>query len=296
MALQTIDATTSGPAIEIRPLDPVMGAEVLGADVSGPVDASQLRRFKRALDRYKVLVFRDQTLTKQQLVDFSRLWGELGEHIMPGATQEDMPEVAVASNAGPDGKPNGRHPDPSAKRWHTDRSYMPRPALATLLYGLEVPAIGGDTLFANATMAYAALPEDVRQRIDRLNAIHWVEHSRRTGGVALATEYELSRAPPVKHPLARKHPATGEKSIYCGCHAWKVDGLPDDEGRALLDYLIGFAVQERFVYRHQWKRHDLVMWDNRCTFHAATDYDTTKELRIMHRTILEGDGTELAVA
>jgi taurine dioxygenase len=286
----------SAASIDIRPLDPVMGAEVIGLDVSRPVEAAALKRIKQALDRYKVLVFRDQQLTKRQLAEFSKLWGKLGEHIMPGATRDGDDEVAVASNAGPDGRPNGKHPDPTAKRWHTDRSYMPKPALATLLYGVEVPDVGGDTLFANATMAYAALPDELRKRIDSLNAIHWVEHSRRTGGVALATEYELSKAPPVKHPLARRHPATGEKSIYCGCHAWKVDGMSDEEGRKLLDELLAFAVQDRFVYRHKWRRHDLVMWDNRCTFHAATDYDTAKYLRVLYRTIVEGDGTELAVA
>jgi alpha-ketoglutarate-dependent taurine dioxygenase len=280
----------------IRPLGPVMGAEVIGADVSRAVAPDDLRRFKQALDRYKVLVFRDQTLTKRQLAEFSKLWGKLGEHIMPGATRDGDDEVAVASNAGPDGKPSGKHPDPTAKRWHTDRSYMPKPALATLLYGVEVPDEGGDTLFANATMAYDALPDATRNRIDRLNAIHWVAHTRHTGGVAEATEYELAKAPPVKHPIARRHPSTGEKSIYCGCHAWKVDGLPDDEGRRLLDELIAFAVQDRFIYRHKWRRHDLVMWDNRCTFHAATDYDTARYLRVMYRTIIEGDGTELAVA
>jgi taurine dioxygenase len=197
----------------------------------------------------------------------------------------------VMSNQGKDGKPTGKHPDPTAKRWHTDRSYMPRPAMTTILYGVEVPSVGGDTLFANATMAYDALPDDVRKRIDKLNAIHSVEHSRRDGGVALATEYELKKAPPVRHPLARPHPATGKKSIYCGCHAWKVEGLADDEGRKLLDYLIGFAVQERFVYRHKWRRHDLLQWDNRCVFHAATDYDTAKELRVLYRTIVEGEPT-----
>jgi|KBSSwiStaDraftv2_1062776.scaffolds.fasta_scaffold01211_26 taurine dioxygenase len=275
----------------IRPLDPVMGAEVLGADLSRPLSDADLQRFTDALHRHKVLVYRDQDLTKEQLIAFSRRWGPLGEHIMPGAASDDYEELNVMSNMGKDGKPTGKHPDPTAKRWHTDRSYMPRPAMTTILYGVEVPSVGGDTLFANGTMAYDALPDDVRRRIDRLNAIHSVEHSRRDGGVALATEYELKKAPPVRHPLARPHPATGKKAIYCGCHAWKVEGLPDDEGRQLLDYLIGFAVQERFVYRHKWRRHDLLQWDNRCVFHAATDYDTAKEIRVLYRTIVEGEPT-----
>ena len=280
----------------IRPVDPVMGAEIIGSDLSRPLGEAEFKRYRDALHQYKVLVFRDQHLNKEQFIAFSRRWGALGEHIMPGAASKEHQEISVLSNAGENGKPNGRHPDPTAKRWHTDRSYMPRPALATILYGLEVPAAGGDTLYANGAMAYEALPDDIRQKIDRLNAIHWVGHTRKTGGVAEATEYELTKAPPVRHPLARPHPVTGKKAIYCGCHAWKVDGLPDDEGRKLLDHLIGFAVQDRFIYRHKWKKNDLVIWDNRCTFHAATDYDTAKELRVLWRTVVEGDGTELATA
>jgi taurine dioxygenase len=290
--MDTYSEQASTGTITIRPLSTVMAAEVIGADLSKPLSPADLALFEEAFNRYKVLAFRDQSLTKEQLLAFSKRWGPLGEHIMPGAASDDYEEINVMSNKGPDGKPTGKHPDPTAKRWHTDRSYMPRPAKATFLYGLEVPTVGGDTLFANATMAYDALPDDVRNRIDRLNAIHWVEHSRRTGGVALATEYELKKAPPVRHPLARPHPATGKKAIYCGCHAWKVEGLPDDEGRALLDYLIGFAVEERFLYRHKWRTRDLLMWDNRCVFHAATDYDTAKELRVLYRTIVEGDATQ----
>lgn len=284
-------AKTSATSFVIRPLGLITGAEVIGADVSQPVPPESMQKFRDALHQYKVLAFRDQVLEKEQLIAFSKQWGGLGEHIMPGATRAGAPEINVMSNAGPDGKPNGRHPDPTAKRWHTDRSYMPRPAMATLLYGLEVPTVGGDTLFANTSTAYDALPEDMRQRIDKLNAIHWVVHSRRTGGVAEATEEERKKAPPIRHPLARIHPATGRKAIYTGCHAWKIEGLDDPEGRQLIDYLTNFAIQERFIYAHKWHRHDLLMWDNRCTFHAATDYDTAKELRVMYRTIVEGDAT-----
>lgn len=286
----------SSAEVQIRPVHPVMGAEIVGANLARRIGDAELERYRDALHTYKVLVFRDQDITKEQLLEFSKRWGPLAEHIMPGAASEDYEQINVLSNADKDGKPSGKHPDPTAKRWHTDRSYMPKPALATLLYGVEVPRVGGDTLFANAAMAYDSLPQDVRRQIDRLNAIHSVEHSRRDGGVALATDYELKRAPPIRHPLARVHPATGKKSVYCGCHAWKVEGLHDADGRKLLDYLIDFAVQPRFVYRHKWRKHDFVMWDNRCTFHAATDFDTAKELRIMYRTVVEGDATEPVAA
>ncbi|MGE0801242.1 MAG: TauD/TfdA dioxygenase family protein [Lautropia sp.] len=284
----------AGSAAVITPLGPVMGAEIAGADLSRPLAAAELQRYRVALNRHKVLVYRDQALTKAQLVAFSRQWGTLGEHIMPGAAAEDYEEINVMSNRGKDGRPTGRHPDPSAKRWHTDRSYMPRPALTTILYGEEVPKVGGDTLFADGAAAYEALPQAVKDRIDGLYAIHSVEYTRRTGGVAAATEDEIRKAPPVRHPLARLHPETRRKSIYCGCHAWRVEGLGDDEGRELLDYLIGFAVQDRFIYRHKWRRHDVLQWDNRCVFHAATDFDTATELRVMYRTVVEGEPSEPA--
>jgi taurine dioxygenase len=294
MSQASAQSAAIAPKVTIRPLGPVMGGEVIGADVSGPVSKETFQAFKDAFAQYKVLVFRDQHLTKDQLIAFSRLWGPLGEHIMPGATRDGIAEINVMSNADANGKPNGKHPDPTAKRWHTDRSYMPKPALASLLYGTEVPKSGGDTLFANTTMAYDHLPAETRAKIDGLNAIHSVEYSRRDGGVALATEEELRKAPNVKHPLARIHPITGKKAIYCGCHAWKVDGWSEEESRPLLDSLLKHAIEERFVYRHKWSRNDLVMWDNRCTFHAATDFDTAKELRVMYRTVVEGDATQPA--
>jgi taurine dioxygenase len=296
----TPDATAQARSTEtdhlldviIRPLDEVMGAEIIGADLSQSVPSDLFAKFSDAFHTYKVLVFRDQHLLKQDFIDFSRLWGPLGEHIMPGVTRDGIGEIAVASNAGPDGKPNGRHPDPSSMRWHTDRSYMPRPALATMLYGLEVPSAGGDTLFANTTAAYDALSVEMKQRIDPLIAIHWVGHTRGTfEGGPPATEEELRKAPPVRHPLARIHPVTGQRAIYCGCHAWKIEGMDDSEGRPLLDHLVKHTTEERFIYRHKWRNNDLVMWDDRCTFHAATPYDTAAELRVMYRTIIEGTPT-----
>lgn len=289
--MQTI-ATADASTMIIRPLGPVMGAEIIGLDVSQPVSAVTLRQIEDAFNEYKVLCFRDQQLTMEELVAFSRIWGPLVEHTMPGQLRDGITEINIATNADAEGKPSGKHPDVTAMRWHTDRSWRVEPALATILYGVEVPSSGGDTLFCNGTKAYDALPDDVKRRIDPLRAIHSVEYSRRTGeGGPPATEYELRNHPPTPHPLARKHPVTGRRAIYCGCHAWTVEGLSEQEGRELLDYLLEFATQDPFVYRHKWRRHDLLMWDNRCTHHAATPYDTAKELRTMYRTVVGGGRT-----
>src|SRR4051812_36310016 len=139
--MATVQATpnlTTG-TLTVRPIGAVMGAEIIGADLSRPQSEREMETFHDALNRYKVIVYRDQELTKEALIAFSRRWASLGEHIMPGAAADDYEEINVMSNKGPDGKPTGRHPDPTAKRWHTDRSYMPRPAMTTILYGVEVP-------------------------------------------------------------------------------------------------------------------------------------------------------------
>jgi taurine dioxygenase len=279
--------------VTIRPLDSVMGAEVIGLDISRRLPRDEKRRLEDAFNEYKMLCFREQVLTADSLVAFTCNWGVPGEHTMPGQLlsgqmQGGATDVNIASNADARGKPNGRHPDPTAMRWHTDRSWRPDPVTATLLYGVEVPNEGGDTLFCDTAKAYEALPEELKRRIDSMKVIHSVEYSRMTGGGPLATEYELKIAPPQAHPLARTHPVTGKRAIYTGCHAWKVEGMPEEEGRELLDYLMSFSTQSRFVYRHKWRRHDLLMWDNRCTFHSATPYDASKELRTMYRTVVAG--------
>jgi alpha-ketoglutarate-dependent taurine dioxygenase len=280
------------PQMMVRPLGPVMGAEVSGVDLSQPLSRQAFETLEALFVEHKVLCFRDQNLSIDQQVAFTELWGPPLEHTMAGHVQGGPGEfVQIASNAGPDGKPNGKHPDATAMRWHTDRSWRPDPALATLLYGVEVPSAGGDTLFCNATQAYDALADELKRRIDPMKVIHSVEYSRRAAGGPPATEYELRIGPPTPHPLARKHPITGCRSIYLGSHAWKIDGMPEEEGRALIEELMAFATQERFVYRHQWRRHDFVMWDNRCTFHAATPYDTAREIRTMHRTVVQGGPT-----
>jgi alpha-ketoglutarate-dependent taurine dioxygenase len=279
-------------AMTVRPLGPVMGAEIIGLDLSQPISPGTFAKLEDLFIEYKVLCFRDQDLSIDEQVAFTERWGPPLEHTMASHVRDGVrKEVQIASNATPEGKPNGKHPDVTAMRWHTDRSWRPEPALATLLYGAEVPAIGGDTLFCNTTKAYEALPAAMRKRIDDMTVIHSVEYSRRTADGPLATAYELSIGPPTPHPVARKHPVSGKRAIFLGCHAWKMDGMPEAEGRALIDEIMAFTTQEAFVYRHKWRRHDFVMWDNRCTMHAATPYDTTKELRTMYRTVVQGGPT-----
>ncbi len=288
---RVIEGARADDPVAIRRLSPVMGAEIIGMDLSRPLSAAQQSEIDAAFNRHMVLCFRDQNLSMDELVAFSKTFGPLTEHTMPGQLRDGITEINIASNAGPDGRPNGKHPDLTAMRWHTDRSWRRDPALATILYGVDVPSEGGDTLFVNCAAAYDGLPDATRRHLDTLFAIHSVEYSRKTGNGPAATEYELRNHPPVAHPLARVHPATGRRALYIGCHAWKVDGLPEDEGRRMLDELLAHATGDDYVYRHKWRLHDLLMWDNRCTLHAATPYDTAKELRTMYRTVVSGGPT-----
>jgi taurine dioxygenase len=285
------DPATDATKVTVRRLSPVMGAEIVGLDLAQPLSDAQRARVEHAFNEHKVLCFRDQALSMDEFLAFSKSWGPLTEHAVPGQMRDDITEIDVGSNARLDGMPAGRPAEGTALRWQTDRSWRVDPALATILYGVEVPSDGGDMLFANCTMAYEGLPAAMKQRIDALFAVHSVEYSRNTGGGPKATEYELRNHPPTPHPLARIHPVTGRRAIYCGCHAWKIEGMPEDEGRRLLDELLAFATQDAYIYRHKWRRHDMLMWDDRCTLHAATPYDTSRELRTMYRTVVAGSST-----
>lgn len=265
-----------------------MGAEVIGIDAARPLSADVHRQLEGAFNEYKLLCFRDQLLTTDSLVAFTRTWGTPGKHRMPGQLRDGIADVNIASNADANGRPNGEHPDPTAIHWHTDRSWRRDPVTATLLYGVEVPSEGGDTLFANTAMSYEALPQPLKDTVTPMTVIHSVDYSRGTRGAPKATAYELSIAPPQPHPLARIHPVTGKRALFIGCHAWKIDGMPYAEGRQLLDDLLEFATKPDFVYRHKWQRHDLLMWDDRCTLHSATPFDTAKELRTMFSTVVAG--------
>jgi taurine dioxygenase len=137
--------------------------------------------------------------------------------------------------------------------------------------------------------AYETLAEPMKRRIAGLRAVHDLDYSRTRAGEAPMTEAQRREAPPVDHPLVRTHPQTGRKSLYISHHVSRVEGLPEDEGRALFDELMAHAIEPRFVFPYRWRQGDVVIWDNRCTMHCATPYDATDERRVMHRTVVKGD-------
>ena len=243
-----------------------------------------------AFIEHHVLVFRDQDLTKDQQHAFTANFGELEQHVGRLPDGSRYPIVHTVTNLDPvSGKPT---PTPSTHGnyfWHTDKSYHAVPSLTTLLHAVEVPPEGGDTLFANMHMAYDALPEDEKRALEGLKAVHSWEASRRNTGNKPATEEQKRERPPVVHPVVRTHPVTGRKSLYLGMHIGHIEGMPEAEGKAMLDDLLERATVPAHVYRHQWKKGDLVMWDNRCLLHRADrNYDMSVHPRVLHRTVVIG--------
>ena len=280
--------TTAG--IDVQPLSSVMGAEVRDVDLARPLTGAVCMSIRDAFRAYLLLSFPDQSLSEAQQIAFSRRFGELQVHVLDQYRHPAFPEIYLLSNVDQrTDATTGHHPDKGTLVWHSDLSFQRRPALATMLYGLEVPRAGGDTLFADMYAAYEALPEAMRRRLNGLRATHDLDFSRRRAGEPPMTDEQRRSAPPVDHPMVRTHPETGRKSLYISHHVSRITGMTDDESQNLLVELMAHATSDRFVYRHKWRKSDVVVWDNRCTMHRATDYDPAAERRIMHRTVVLGD-------
>jgi taurine dioxygenase len=263
-----------GERLESRSLTRGFGAEVIGLDLSQPVDAPLVSELRGHFDRCLVLLFRGQSLSPDAQIAFARHFGTL-----------QSPELSKVSNIGVDGRPRGNHPNLTTLLWHTDSSYATCPPEATMLYAEAVAATGGHTLFADTLGAYEALPKADRARLASLRVVH--DAGVMVGKVGYPPPQQSKR--PVAHPLVRTHPPTGRRGIYLGGHVDRIVGLSDDESAELIERLMAHTTQPQFVYEHTWRPGDLLIWDNRATLHRATEYDTAGESRSMRRTVVKGD-------
>jgi len=268
----------------VRPLSPLMAAEVVDLDLRQPLDPATCQAVYANFVRYQVLAFRDQSLTKPEQIAFTEQFGTLERHVASNRGG-DIPLLHVVSNLDAGGKPSGKV---KSTTWHSDKSFRPEPSMATILHAVVMPPDGGDTCFANMYAAYDALDEAEKAALDALRVIHSWELSQQKSGLR-ATEEEIRDAPPTNHPLVRVHPDSGRKCLFMGLHASHIDGRPMADGRALLARLEAHATQDRFVYRHKWHAGDLLMWDNRCLLHRADpNFDAALYPRVLHRTCLRG--------
>lgn len=283
-----------------RPLHENMGVEILGLDLSQPLDPASVRAVKALWQHHQLLLFRGQRLTERQQVDFSRNFGDLAIFTENDKQSSRVPEILRISNVGEDGHrlkaddPIHRYYSLLTALWHTDGSYKTVPSLGSVLHAIEIPEEGGDTCFANMIAAYEALAPEMKSRIEGKHMVHNYDVTRLLApGIPALTDAQKRDNPPVTHPVVRAH-ADGRKGLYLSANvAYCVGGMPRDEGEQLHRTLIAWATQPSFVYCHKWQVGDVLMWDNRGTMHKAGTYDAAKYRRIMQRT--EMKGTEIPV-
>lgn len=266
------------------------GIEIAGIDLSQPLTQERKDWLARAFRAHPVIVFRDQTLNKDQQYEFTLAFGEIeGQHVNRLVDPVKYSPVHTVSNLDTEGRPGPPTRERGNYFWHSDKSYHDVPSLLTMLHGIEIPPEGGETQFANTALAYAALDEATKARLTGLRAVHSWERSRLQSGSPPATPEQIGERPAVDHPVVRTHPDTGAKALYLGNHASHIVGWDETEGRALLRWLEAFATQPAFVYSHRWRKGDLVMWDNRCTVHRALPHENmSQERRVLHRTVVKG--------
>ena len=269
-----------------------LGAEVIGLDLSLPLATADLARLHRAHLDYHVLVFRDQHITPAQQVDFSRHFGALQIHVLRNFQLPEQPEVLVISNIQQDGKPVGL--GDAGHFWHSDLSYKETPSLGSMLHAQELPAEGGDTLFANQHTAWDALPDDLKREVEGLQAEHWYlarydELRQRNPYRPQLTQAQIDEVRPVSHPVVRTHPETGRRALFVSEHfTTRILGVSEQRSRELLDLLFDYGTRAEHVYRHQWQPHDMVFWDNRSLMHLAAGCPDHLR-RKLYRTTIEGD-------
>ena len=275
--------------LDIQELKPGFGAEVTNVDIA-TADAETRAELVKTFNLHGALLLRNQKLSPDELVAYLSLFGEPEGHTLQKYTLPGHPEIYILSNREENGKPIGAHND--GVGWHTDYSYKEKPVQNTMLYAVEVPPEGSDTIIADCCAAYNALSDERKEQLDNLVLHHSYKHfmeNREFGRMTLSDKLQAEN-PDVFHPLIRTHPADGRKALWVSTGTvTEVVGMPNPEGMELIDELVDFVTQDQFTYRHKWQVGDVITWDNRCTLHTGTVFDDKKHFRLMHRLWAKGD-------
>ncbi|MSO90991.1 MAG: TauD/TfdA family dioxygenase [Acetobacteraceae bacterium] len=284
----------------IRPVHPHFAGEVSGIDISQPLKRDQIDAIEAGMDQYAVLVFPGQKLTDDQQCVFSAQFGELevtlaGQMARPEMRRFQKLELGDISNL--DGENKLRARDDARRMyalanrlWHSDASFRARGAGYTLLHARIVPGSGGNTEFADMRAAYDALDDATKTEIADMIVEHSIVFSREQIGFAVQNDANADKLHPVRHRLVITHPVTGRKSLYLSSHIGGIVGWPVPEARAFIRDLTEHATQYQFVHAHQWRVHDMVMWDNRTVMHRARRFNDLREIRDLRRTSIKGTG------
>lgn len=271
--------------MQVIPLSEALGAEIGGVDASHTLGDADFRAILDAWHEHLVIVLRGQDLDEDAQVRFAERFGELSP-IHTDHHSATNKAVMYIGNRKKDGKLAGALPL-GEMQFHSDQCYQARPAMGTMLYAIEIPAEGGNTVFANGYKAYEALPADIREKVTGLKAVHVYDY----GGGVLDRKFMVKPEEGMwcAHPVARTHPATGRKSLYVNrLMTHHIEGLPAEESERILELMFRTLELPEFVYEHRWRVGDLVLWDNRCTLHARRDFDPN-ERRWLRRVTIKGE-------
>jgi alpha-ketoglutarate-dependent 2,4-dichlorophenoxyacetate dioxygenase len=289
-------------SITVKASHPDFVAEISGVNLAEPLKPADRDAIEDAINRYAVVVFHDQKLTDDQQVAFARHFGPIHSSAQKARHQGikhrlESNDIADISNLDGDSKVmdlnSRRRLDWLANRlWHTDASFRAIPGALSMLYAHVVPPEGGDTEFADLRAAYDALPASRQKELEGLIAEHSIWHSRGQLSVTNYTDAEIAALPPVPQRVVRTHPGSGRKTLYIAAHASEIAGMPLPDGRLLLRELIEHATRREFVYRHEWREGDLVIWDNRCTMHRGRHFDES-QVRDLRRVTVRDLGSTL---
>ena len=279
--------------ISVRKSSFCMGAEIDGLDLSQPLTDATFNEIRDALHRHHVLAIRGQMLQPESLLDFSKRFGPPEPHVLDQFHHPEYSDILMLSNVVRDGKPIGLAD--GGTYWHSDYSYLDIPARATVLYSIDVPKVGGDTLFADQEQAYEDLPEAMKKRIGGMVTLNVygnrddLDPKSRTAAPPPSQEQKERRgAFLIRHPLVRRHPYTGRKALYAvSGTSFAIEGMPDDEGIALLRELAAHSTQPKYQYRMQYGVGDVVVWDNASVLHSATLTDPAYTRTLFRVTIKE---------
>jgi taurine dioxygenase len=293
---------------EVKKIGRHLGAEIVGLDLSQPVDDQTFQAFSKAFFENEVVVIKNQKITPEQHINFTKRFGVLEAHVRKESRHQGHDEIFVLSNIeGSDGKPIGAID--AGRFWHSDLSYKEHPSMLSALYSVEIPiredgTVLGDTNYASTTAAYLALPDTMKKRLEGLQSVHSYAFYRKKnrdaqkeeaaqGGRVIEekelTDEQLKSVPDVSSPIVRTHPVTGKKCLFVNeAHTSHIVGIPESESRDILTELYNHIVQEEFRFKHTWGVGDLLMWDNSAAQHKAT-FDYRLPLRrLMYRTTVRG--------
>jgi taurine dioxygenase len=274
--------------ISVKPSGAALGAEIHDLDLAQPLGDSEIAALRQALLEHLVIAIPGQTLTPAQTAEFCRRFGPITRHILDQFYHPEEPDLCIISNVVESGK--GRTTARMAgSYWHSDLSYIAEPVDASMLYAIEVPEAGGDTLFANLYDAFDTLPADMQTRLRGLNAVHNLMSGSGADSKVALTDAQLAKVPDATHPIVRRHPETGREALFVNPgFTRRIEGMDAEESDALLQQLYDHATEERFTYRHKWQAGDLTLFDGRASMRSATGGYTNADRRTLWRAFMGG--------